>query len=280
MRIHQAKNIITWAVLTGIAAFGLGTDASPQKVSGTVKDIRGRGVTGAEVTITRTTGTVQATTDREGNFVSIADPMGGTVRITVDAKGFEGGTAEDKAPKQSPECLVSITLLKKHDRPVDSPNSVECQHYTPYSSTPSLRAAWYTADGQFPPDTGALMNFGSQITSGEGKTSTMNVNGSYVFQTSPPVKKPIMILVSPLPDGAVWSAQNQEVLAVTSLTATKKRLEIGKDGDADILIQNAGRTLLRIHLNAHTFSDTWQVEINRVTETGETIWQDGSFGDQ
>jgi hypothetical protein len=108
----------------------------------------------------------------------------------------------------------------------------------------------------------------------------MNVNGAYVFQTSPPVHKPIMILVSTLPDGAVWSASNQEVLALTSLTATKKRLEIEKDGDADILIQNAGRPLLRIHLNAHTFSDTWQVKINRVTETGETIWQDGSFGDQ
>jgi len=76
MRIHQAQNIITWAVLAGIAAFGLGIDAFPQKVSGTVKDIRGRGVTGAEVTITRTTGTVQATTDRDGYFVSIADPMG------------------------------------------------------------------------------------------------------------------------------------------------------------------------------------------------------------
>ncbi len=280
MRIHQAQNIITWAVLAGIAAFGFGIDAFPQSVSGTVQDTRGRGIGGAEVSITRTTGTVQITTGRDGSFSSSADALGGTVRITVIAKGFEEGTAEDKAPKQSPACDVRITLLKKHDRSADSPNSVECKRYTPYASAPSLKAAWNTPEGRFPSDNGAQLNMGSHFEPGGGETTSMYISGAYVFQTKPPARKAIMILVSPLPDGAVWSVSNQEVLNLTALTSATKRLDIQKDGDTDILIQSGPRSILRIHLNAHTFADTWQVKMNRATETGEIIWDDGSFGEQ
>lgn len=277
---YRIQSVFTAAALTGVFVFGLSVDAFGQTVNGTVRDTRGRGIAGAEIAITRTTGTVQVTTDRDGAFSSNADAMGGAVRIAVNAKGFNEGTAEDKAPKNSPGCNVRITLLKKHDRPVDSPNSIECQHYAPYANAPSLKADWNSPDGRFPAENGASMNIGSHFEPGGGETTSMNISGAYVFQTKPPVHKAIMILVSPVPDGTIWSVSNPEVLSLTSLTSTTKRLDFEKDGETDIVIQSGSRSILRIHLNAHTFTDTWQVKMNRATDTGEVIWDDGSFGEQ
>jgi len=88
-----------------------------------------------------------------------------------------------------------------------------------------------------------------------------------------------MILVSPLPNGTIWTVSNQNVVNLTPLTSTTKGLEIGEDGEAEVLVQFANHAIVRIRLYVQTFNDTWQVKMNRATDTGEVIWEDGSFGE-
>ena len=67
---------------------------------------------------------------------------------------------------------------------------------------------------------------------------------------------------------------------LTKVDSTEGRIEFAKEGDAELTlfvpgVADSGEVLLRVHLNAHTFNDTWQVVATRVTEDGEIIDMDG-----
>jgi hypothetical protein len=197
----------------------------------------------------------------------------------VNAKGFETSAAEDKAPKNSPGCEVIVVVHKKHERASSASNSIHCRHFTPYASLLRFQATWDSPESKFASYAGQAMQMNSQY-GPAGKITSMYIGGAYVFQTSPPIRKPLKILVAALPDGATWTVSDPDVVNLSPLASTQQRLEIGKDGDSDIIVQLATRTLLRIHLTAQTFSDTWQVRLHRATDTGEVIWEDGSYGEQ
>lgn len=267
-----------WAfVAAGMVTCGL--TAFSQSVAGIVRDERGRPVRNADITVERASGTVQLATGPNGAYSSEQAAGAGHVRLTVAAKGYDPISVETTAPKNSPSCQANLTLQKHRRGVAPLSQTITCARFTPYAAMLQFRAAFEipgtTAMNLQP---GMLTQFSSHIADGN-TTSTMWINGVYVFQVKPPSGKPLLIQVPGAPDDGAWTSSDTKVVQLVQGSPEIVELKTNADGVSHIVMQDAGLAVLRIQVQVLTSSDTWQVKLFRETLGGEIIWQDGSAGD-
>jgi ankyrin repeat protein len=244
---------------TPARASGPDAPASACIVQGLVRDARGLPLPNAEVVVDHAQKSLRASTTRSGEYSVSVPTAGGLVRVTVSGWKFEPVSAETEAPEGSPSCKADFVLLTKSQQKMRSqPAQVVCQAPAPYASMLAFQAALECNNA-----------------TGRGKCSGMFLFGSFVLQMSPAARLPVDVRVSGAPADAFWVLSNPEVAVLVKIQPEAARIEFATDGATDLVVQTAARVLLRVHLQAGSSPDMWQVTASRVTEKGERIDMDG-----
>ncbi len=279
-----------------------------QSVSGVVQDVNGKTVRNAEVFIERTgNDNVRLSTNSVGEYSSPVAPVtvvntrwgtttsggepfttaagGVQVRITVTGRGFQPAVIAAAVPEGTPSCKADVTLFKKGQQKAGSNAGVlACTNPpppAPYATMLTFRFGLGVTGPAFMDLQPGLTMQMNKIMSGGASYSSIFINGNYALQVTPPTRQPVWIDVPDAPGMASWTLSNPDVAVLTKVNPIEGRIEFAQDGDAELTLlapdaANGGPVLLRVHLNAQTFNDTWQIKATRVTETGEMIDMNGS----
>lgn len=299
-------------LIPAIFALALCGAAQCQSITVVVRDVKGKAVRDAMVSISRGDANAAKSTGSDGEFYSSADPTpefntrwsathaagestnpsaadGTPIHIMVFKEGFDVVEIKSFVPYGSPSCKADVTLVKGKLEAKPDASLVECTppppSSAPYAAMLTFRIGLGVTEGAFmeiEPVTPLQMN---KLMNGGSSYSSMFADGAYTLQVTPAAHQPVWIAVLDAPLQASWTLSNPDTAVLTKADADEGRIEFAKDGGAILTltapgVAAGGPVLLRVQLNALTSNGIWQITASRVTESGERIDMNGNLAKQ